>query len=218
MFLNLADQPVLIVGGGAVGLRKAQGVLAAGAQLTVVSLQYGPEWDALGPAVTRIPAAYQRAHMAARRWCLAFTATNVAAVNQAVAHDAAAAGILCCRCDLPDQGDFSGGAIWQQAGLTLAVSTSGASPVLSRRIRDACVDSLDPVFSIWAQLLADWRARVLRDVADARHRRLLLREIAGPEMEQTLRQSGRAGAQELFARWLSEALAAGRAGGPQHGR
>ncbi len=207
VFLNLSGQLVLIVGGGAVGLRKAQGVLAAGASLTVVSREFSAVWDEIPAATTRIHEAYRTAHMKMHRWRLVFAATDAAAVNDSVARDAGAAGILCCRCDAPDFGDFSGGAMWQQAGLTLAVSTNGASPILSRRIRDGCVDSLDPIFTLWAQLLADWRPRVLYAVRDAAHRQVLLREIAGPEMEQILRQQGRQGAQELFERWLAETMA-----------
>jgi len=210
VFLNLSGQAVLIVGAGSVGLRKAQGVLAAGAVVTVVSPEFSDLWDSVVGAVTRVAEAYRAGaagHMAAGDWRLVFAATNQPRVNAAVARDAAAAGILCCRCDAPDQGDFSGGAMWQQAGLTLAVSTNGSSPVLSRRIRDACVDAMDPIFSQWAQLLAVWRPQVLRQVRDPALRQLLLRGIAGPEMEQVLREHGPhgpGGAQAVFERWLTE--------------
>ncbi len=67
------------------------------------------------------------------RWLLVFAATDDRGVNESVQRDAAAAAILCCRCDEPERGDFTGGAIFRQGGVTLAVSTQGASPVLAVR-------------------------------------------------------------------------------------
>jgi precorrin-2 dehydrogenase/sirohydrochlorin ferrochelatase len=91
--------------------------------------------------------------MQSARWRLAFAATDSSDVNEAVARDAAAAGILCCRCDLPHGGDFFGAAAWQQDGITVAVSTAASSPALAGRVRDAIGASLDPIYTQWTKVL-----------------------------------------------------------------
>ena len=215
VFLDLDQRPVLIVGGGGVGLRKAQGLAPTGAQLTVLSPTFAPEFAGL-PHITRIPERYMAGIMQSQpRWALVFAATDIRPVNDAFQRDAAAAGILCCRCDEPELGDFAGGAVCRQGGVTIAVSTQGASPVLAARIRDAAAASLDPALVTWTELLGPWRDQILARVPDADVRRTLLRRIAGPEMEICLREEraasgGSARAQALFQSWLDEALRSGK--------
>jgi siroheme synthase-like protein len=45
--LSLRDRPVLVVGGGAVALRKVEGLIEAGARVTVVAPQVVPAIDEL---------------------------------------------------------------------------------------------------------------------------------------------------------------------------
>lgn len=201
IFLRLQHCPVLVVGGGAVGLRKAAGLSQAGAAVTVVASSCLPELVSL-QGVTVDLQNYAPAIMTrSPRWRLVFAATNVPAVNAAVERDAAAAGILCCRCDDLEAGDFVGGATLQRSGVTLAISTTGASPVLAARLRDRAAATLDPLLVRWSELLALWRPRVLERISDPTARRLLLHRLAGPEMESSLRIS-EAQAHALFDQWL----------------
>src|SRR5512136_2636970 len=98
LFLNLVEQPVLIVGGGTVGLRKARGLVECAARVTVVSPVFVAGFDNL-PDVERIQAKYAQTHMARKMWRLVIAATDVPAVNAQVHKHAVAAGILICRAD-----------------------------------------------------------------------------------------------------------------------
>lgn len=206
IFLNLAQRPVLLVGAGRVALRKARGLLAAGAALTVVGP--GPrlaEFEGL-PAHTYEATNYQSLIMERRpRWALVFAATDAPLVNVQVLMDARAAGILCGRCDDPESGDFAGGATLQKPGLVLAISTQGASPALAARLRDTVGSSLDPGLLELSGLLAHWRPEVLENLALPAVRRQLLLRLASPEMEQILRVGGHAVAEATFKQWLREA-------------
>ena len=135
IFVDLAGRPVLLVGAGQVGLRKARGLVEAGARLTVVSLRFAEGFAALA-GIEAIVGPYQGGLIRREKWRLVFAAADVKEVNEAVQRDAAAAGVLCCRCDEQESGDFSGGAIGHIGGVTVAISTRGASPALSRRIRE----------------------------------------------------------------------------------
>lgn len=210
IFLDLRGQPVLIVGGGSVGLRKARGLIATGARLTVVSPNFCEEIELLD--VARLAQDYDASHMTMERWRLVFAATDAAQVNTQVAYDAAAAGLLCCRCDDPEESDFVSGAMGSKGGITIAVSTGKAAPVLAGRVRDAAVDAIDPLLVTWTQRFSAWRTQVLAQVRNATARRQLLQRLAGPEMEELLRRAGAAGAEKAFARWLAAARRAGSKG------
>jgi len=223
LFLNLVQQPVLVVGGGTVGLRKSKGLVECAARVMVVSPVFVPGFDML-PDVERVQATYAQTHMARKMWRLVFAATDVPAVNAQVQKHAVAAGILCCRADEPDEGDFSSGATARvgatrkadvrgvQAagnvgGIVLAVSTAGASPVLAARICREAAAGVDPVLPMLADLLEVWRAQLKEAIPNLPVRRALLQRLAGEEMEGILRKSGAEAAQRVFQNWYAGALA-----------
>ena len=203
VFLDLCRRPVLIVGGGSVALRKAAGLTAAGARVTVVSPAFCTELETLD--IARVAQSYDSTHMTMTPWRLVFAATNDPAVNRAVAADAASHGLLCCRCDEAAAGDFVGGAVGSAGEITLAVSTGKASPVMAVKIRDQALAGIDPVLVTWTELLASWRESVLSQVKKEPLRRAFLQRLAGAEMEAILRAQGARGAQKHFAAWLREA-------------
>jgi uroporphyrin-III C-methyltransferase/precorrin-2 dehydrogenase/sirohydrochlorin ferrochelatase len=234
LFLDVAQRPVLIVGGGAVALRKAQGLVQSAARVTVVSPAFADGFLKLTD-VERIQAAYAATHMARKMWRLVFAATDVRDVNAQVQKHAGAAGIFCCRCDEPDDGDFSNGAVERlgavrradgrgvagvgnAGGVTIVVGTKGASPVVAARICRQAAAAIDPALPALVNLLAEWRDRAKRDVPDAAARRALLQRLAGEGMEAVLRADGEAGARRLFEQWLAEARAGtGGSGGASPG-
>lgn len=221
LFLDLAQHPVLVVGGGTVGFRKAKGLVECAAHVTVVSPVFLPLFDSL-PDVERLTATYAQTHMARKMWRLAFACTDLPAVNAQVQKHADAAGIFCCRADEPDQGDFASGAsatvgathkpasrsvkgAGNIGGIVVAVSTSGASPVLAVRICREAAAGIDPVLPMLADLLDVWRAEIKAQLPKWPARRALLQRLAGDEMEKILRKNGAEAAQRTFQEWYDEA-------------
>jgi siroheme synthase-like protein len=204
IFLDLQDQPVLVVGAGAVALRKVHGLLEARAQVTVISPEFAENFAAIG-SIEPITAPYDSGMMKRKPWRLVFAATHDIATNAQVCRDAAAARIPCCRADELEHSDFTNGATARLGPITLAVSTHGASPTLARRIRDAAEQAIDPVLVALAELSASWREQVKKKVPDIQVRAALLQKLAGLEVEQVLRSHGRAAAESLFASWLAQA-------------
>jgi siroheme synthase-like protein len=195
---------VLVVGAGAVALRKVKGLLDARAKVTVVSPHFGENFAAI-QGITPITAAYDSSILQREPWRLVFATTHEAAVNTRVQQDAAAARIPCCRADELAHTDFTNGAVARLGPIILAVSTQGASPALARRIRDAAQQAVDPILVALAELSTPWRDQVKRTVPDIGARAALLQKVAGPEMEQTLRSHGPPAAEALFATWLAHA-------------
>ncbi len=209
IFLNVEARPVLIIGGGAVGLRKAQSLLATGAQVTVLSPEFHGGFDRL-TSIHRMVSIYEPGVLTAQhhpKWMLIFAATNSPHVNAAVMQDAVKAGILCCRCDEPASGDFISPAVQRRGPLTLALTSGGSAPGLSAAIAENLSAAIDSTLIAQLELLARWRRIVLERVSAAEVRRNLLQRLSGHEMYDMIRTGGQAGGEEMFAQWLAAAVA-----------
>jgi precorrin-2 dehydrogenase / sirohydrochlorin ferrochelatase len=130
--LDLAGRRCVVVGGGAVAARKVRGLLAAGAAVTVVAPEVG---DAVRNAGVEVHARGYRSDDLAGAW-LVVAATDDPAVNDAVARDCGAAGVLVNRADDGAGGSVSLPAVRSWAGTVLTVSTGGHSPAFARWLAD----------------------------------------------------------------------------------
>lgn len=154
VMLNLTGRRVLVVGGGIIGLRKAEGLIAAGATVTALSPQFNAEWDSLGTAVTRIVRRYEPDDVVG--YWLVVTATNDPGAQQQVFDDGQRLGIWVNAADDPDRCAFILPAVHRDGPVILSVSTSGSAPALAGWLRDRLVSSLPPkVASLATRLRAE---------------------------------------------------------------
>lgn len=153
--LDVSGRAVLVVGGGPVAARKAAGLLAAGAQVTVVAPQ----------AVTGI-ADDTRIDWHARpyrsgdldgRW-LAVTAADDPEVNRAVAADGEQARVWVNSADDPANCSFTLPAVARSGDVQVAVSTGGRSPALAAWLRSRFQHQIDDGLADLLELLAETRA------------------------------------------------------------
>lgn len=158
--LVVTDRPCLVVGGGPVGARKAEGLAACGARVTLVSPAWSPEAEVL--VVARRVVAERRRYRAgeAAGYWLVVTATDDGAVNQAVYDDAVAAGVWVNSADDPARCTFTLPAVHRQGPVLVTASTGGASPALAGWLRDLLAAQVGPELALVAERLAAERARV----------------------------------------------------------
>lgn len=131
IFLDLKDKPVLVVGAGKVALRKAKGLVEAGARVTVVGPRRAPGFAAM--PVKWLRRRFRPSDL--KGMCLAFTATDDRKVNAAVARRAKRLGIPVNVADAPAECDFLVPARIRSGDLQIAISTSGRSPRLAAELR-----------------------------------------------------------------------------------
>jgi precorrin-2 dehydrogenase / sirohydrochlorin ferrochelatase len=154
--LDLRGRPVLVVGGGRVALRKVDGLLTAGARVTVVAPSVRPEMRGR-PVVVRTRR-YRTADLDGVR--LVVTATDDHAVNQRVHDDAEARGIWVNAADDPERCTFTLPAVVRRGAVQVTVSTGGASPALAAGLRRRLEAELGPELAELAEALAERRAAV----------------------------------------------------------
>jgi precorrin-2 dehydrogenase / sirohydrochlorin ferrochelatase len=140
VMLDLTGRSVLVVGGGVIGFRKAEGLVAAGAKLTAISPVFAPEWDTFGDSVTRHTRTYESNDVAG--YWLVITATNDRAAQQQVFDDGERLGIWVNAADDPDRCAFILPAVHRDGPVILSVSTSGSAPALAGWLRDRAAAAL----------------------------------------------------------------------------
>ncbi|KJU87504.1 siroheme synthase, partial [Candidatus Magnetobacterium bavaricum] len=159
VFLNPANQKCLIVGGGKVAQRKAIKLLEAGASLTIVAPVLTEKLRQLKDAgmFTHKERAFMREDLAGVFMVIA--ATSDGRVNEEIA--AQFSGLVNVV-DSPQQCSFIVPSSVTSGDLTIAVSTSGASPALASTIRQE-LEALYPEgeFSDYVSFLRAYRHRVL---------------------------------------------------------
>jgi precorrin-2 dehydrogenase len=155
--LIVEGRPCLVVGAGHVGARKAEGLLAAGAQVRVVATEVGEAVRDLKGLAGIEQRPYRRGEVAAYR--LAITATGDPGVNRAVFEDGEAAGVFVNAADDPASCSFILPAVARQGAVSVAISTGGHSPALASWLKGHVVREMGPEIAELATLLADARAR-----------------------------------------------------------
>ena len=187
IFLNVTDLPVLIVGGGAVGCRRARSLVEAGARrVTVVAPRVGD----VPAGVKILLEPFRDGHLGGQR--LAYAATDSKKVNEAVARAASSRGVLCCRADNAGAGDFVTPLKLEVGGVVAAVSTG--TPALTRRVGD----DVERAIASWGEL-AEVTAR-LRPTLLASGDRAALSDLSTDAARQALADGGAVG----LERWLRD--------------
>ena len=165
--LDLEGADCLVVGGGSVGLEKAQGLLDAGARVTVVALSALPELYEL-PVELELRA-FEEDDVAGRR--LVIAATSVTEVNKAVFAAAEARNVFCNVADVPELCSFILPAVHREGPITIAVSTGGASPALAQWIRSRIAELVGPEHARIAEQLRELRPWAKRNLPTYEDRR-----------------------------------------------
>ncbi len=161
VFLDLHAVPVLVVGGGRIGWRKASGLLAAGATVRLVATEVSHHVDRgvieeAGGEV--LECSFDHDHLAGMR--LVVTATGDIETDATISAAARQQGIWTNAADQPVDCEFILPAITRSGRVTGAISTDGASPALAGYLRDRLAEVLTPEVAFIADTLAAERAAV----------------------------------------------------------
>jgi len=139
--LRLAGRRVVVVGGGHVAQRRVPRLLAAGADVLVVSPVTTPAVDGLAQSgeITWRERGYQTGDLDGAWYVIA--ATDDPTVNAQVSTEADAQRTFCVRADDATQATAWTPAVGRHAGVTVAV-LANREPRKSARVRDAIVAAL----------------------------------------------------------------------------
>lgn len=158
--LDMTARPVLVVGGGAVAERKVEGLLAAGARVTVLAPNLTARllaWAGEG-RIRHVGRAYRPGDLEGHR--VAFAATDDGAVNAAVARESRERSVWLNAADDPVHSDFILPSVFRRGDVVVAVTTGGASPALARAVREELEEHLTEDYAVLASIVAEVRRTV----------------------------------------------------------
>jgi precorrin-2 dehydrogenase/sirohydrochlorin ferrochelatase len=207
VLLELTGRRAVVVGELAVEAGKVEGLLVAGAEVTVVAKGPAAALDRLegDPRVTVHRRGYVGpADLAGAVLCVAHAAEP--AVRDAVAADARAAGVLVNVMDDVPNCDFAAPAIVRRGDLVVAVGTGGRAPALASRLRAELGERFGPDWTELVELVGRVRAATLPLLPDFEDRARRWR--AALDLEELERLVG-AGQGELAAARLRARLLEG---------
>lgn len=160
LFANLKNRPVLVVGGGAIALRKIELLLKAQAQVWVVAAELGSGVQHLHQQGKLRWLAQQFDEAQLDTVFLAIAATDDHALNHRVFEAAQARHRLVNVVDDQPRCSFIFPSIINRSPLQIAISSGGAAPVLARLWREKLEALLPQHMGAMAHVASRWRHRV----------------------------------------------------------
>jgi uroporphyrin-III C-methyltransferase/precorrin-2 dehydrogenase/sirohydrochlorin ferrochelatase len=181
LFVKLAGRPCLVVGAGSVGESKIASLLAAGADVCVVSLSATnlvKDWAAAG-RIKWLQKSFEAADLDGMFLVVAaFAAGDLTA---RIWSEAQQRHVLCNVVDDPEHCDFYYPAVVRRGDFQIAISTGGRSPALAQRIRQDLDRQFGPDYEQWVRQLGLEREALFAVSMDPETRKRQLHESVSHE-------------------------------------
>lgn len=151
MMVNIRDKKVVVIGGGKIAAKRIESLLRFQPNITVVSPVLEERLHAFveSGVIKYIARFFQISDVQGA--ILVIAATNDAAVNQLVKENSHPYQLINIVDD-PANSSFHFPAIYEKNEITIAVTTSGISPMLAKNLRDdfaAIVDGIEPEYLLF---------------------------------------------------------------------
>jgi precorrin-2 dehydrogenase / sirohydrochlorin ferrochelatase len=217
IFLDLRGKHCTVVGGGPVAERKVKALLRAGSSVHVISPAVTPRLALLAARkkIQLTPRAYRSTDLEGpvsaltegspgNRPTLVFAATDNPETQRAVRLDAETIGALVNAADDAKESDFIVPASFAQGDLLVAISTSGASPALARRLRRQLQVTLGHEYRGYLRFLREARKHVMDTVPDETQRAKVFRQLSGAPVMDWLWEGPPRRAAHDARKWLAK--------------
>ncbi len=167
--LNIRNKLCVIIGGGAVGERKAFDLLDFDAKIRIVSLNFTDKILKHRDKFEIIEASYHKKYI--EDAVLVFACTDSKELNMQIYKDAKEIGALVNVVNLPDFCDFTVPAVIKRGKIKIAISTDGVSPALSRILKEKISSIIGDEYKILADIMGKIREKQLKSNYDSKENR-----------------------------------------------
>jgi precorrin-2 dehydrogenase/sirohydrochlorin ferrochelatase len=177
--LDLDGKKVVVIGGGKIAERKITGLMETRADITVISLELTYRLNEYAQAGKITWKEKGFTDLDIQDAFLIIAATNQREVNLAV-QKAAKPHQLISLVDDPEASNFILPSVVKRGRLSIAVSTSGASPTLAKQIKHEIAEQYGSEYKEYVDFLFTSRKYILQEVQDPKLKRTLLSAITEP--------------------------------------
>lgn len=174
--LNIKDKKCVVIGGGIIATRKIKSLLAAQAQVLVISPQVTSIIQTLidNQKINYIARDYQAGDI---KGCfLVICATNNKKVNKMIAEEAESLGLLFNVIDDSTDSNFTVPAVIRRNDLLLTVSTNGKSPAVAKQIKAELSLIYGEEYGYFLNLIAKYRQELKTKVKTSKKRECFWRD------------------------------------------
>lgn len=181
IFLDIKGRPCSVIGGGDVAERKVSSLLKAGAKITVVSPRLTEKIKklALKGEIKHVKRSYRKGDL--KGAFLVISASSVESVNRAVYEEAQRSGVLVNCVDDPERCNFIVPSVVDRGPLTIAIGTSGKSPLLAKTLRKDIGKAVGREYGTLTEILGAVRNKLLKNgVKNVKKERVINMLIKSP--------------------------------------
>lgn len=188
IMVDLTGREVLVVGGGSVASRKIDTLLEYGAVVNLVSRELSPEIQAHidNGKVRYLGEEFSMVFL--KEKFLVIAATDDAELNHRISQVAEEKGMLINAVDQPADCNFIVPSIVKRGDLIVAVSTSGKSPALAKKIRKDLTDYFGDEYDLFLRLMGKIRNEVLASSSDQKENSRIFHMIVDSELFEAIKK------------------------------
>lgn len=186
-FLDLKDKKAVIIGGGKVAERKVRLLINTGAFVKLISPDITNNLRKLAEKglLEHIKRNYRDGDLNDAFIVIAATSSTV--INTRIAREARH---LVNVIDMPSEGNYIVPSVVKRGPLTIAISTEGASPAVSKAIRKEIEEHYGKEFALYLKFMETIRKRAMKEIIDNREREKFLQSLASVDIFKSLRERG----------------------------
>lgn len=187
--LDINNRKVLVVGGGSVGTRKVKTLLDCGARVTVVSPEVSRQLRELAASgdIKLAERSYQSEDL--NGVFVVIGATDDETLNQQISSDADRLNTLCNIADRPEVCNFILPSIVQRDDLVITISTSGKSPALAKKLRQALENQFGEEYGTLLQLMGAIRKKLLQQTHEPEVHKPLFEQLINSDLIVMIQES-----------------------------
>lgn len=199
VYIQLREQPCVVVGGGKIAEGKVEGLLAVQAKVTVIALDLTSHLQSLveQKQINYISRKFQPGDLTGA--FLVICATDQAEINRQVWQEATANHQLVNVVDDTPRCNFIAPSILRKGDLTIAISTSGKAPALAVRLKERLQQELGPEYERFLELAGELREPLARHIPDFETRKAIWYELVDSEILDALARGDEASAREIIS-------------------
>lgn len=200
VYIQLREQPCVVIGGGKIAEGKVEGLLAAEAKVTVVSPDLTQRLHQLAEEkqITYVARAYQPGDLTGA--FMIICATDQAEINHQVWQEANSNHQLVNVVDDTPRCNFIAPSILRNGDLTIAISTSGKAPALAVRLKERLQHEIGPEYGRFLELAGELREPLAQHVPDFETRKAIWYELVDSEILDVLARGDEISAREIISR------------------
>ena len=203
VFLDLREKEALVVGGGGVAARKVEGLLECGTSVTVIAPELHPDLRKLKTKIRWLAKEYEKEDLSS--YFLVIAATSNRAVNERIWKYCRKAKKLVNVVDLREQCNFIAPGVARSQELTIAVSTGGSAPFLTRYLAEQFRRDYGKSFQPYLEMMKKARLQVKKKISDPESRNRIFARLCAPEILERARRGDKAWVQKAVKSILESA-------------